>query len=206
MPLQGPAQKLESFFFDIFCGFELCRDRQCHGTRNCPRRLSSDKLLRVAVPNQLRVSLHARRRGASRMRRNCGDAAAHRSTHNTQAPYTHTYQHQQQAHQQSSTPQKQNMHQAQHGGGRRRRCAWRPCRGWPDFSNLVLLPTNLKVQLMISNFLQESWQQYEHTFHIWEVHKKIQKQHFSHLNGNVARLEAKKKNLVESSGATDWLA
>ena len=30
------------------------------------------------------------------MRRNCGDAAAHHSTHNTQ-DHTHTYQHQQQA-------------------------------------------------------------------------------------------------------------
>ena len=63
---------------------------------------------------------------ASRMRRNYGDAVAHLSTHNTQ-DHTHTYQHQRQAHQHSNTPQKQNMHQPQHGGWRRRRCKWRPC-------------------------------------------------------------------------------
>ena len=45
--------------FGIFCSFEFSRDRHSHGTRKCPHRLSSDKLLRVAVPSQLRVSLHA---------------------------------------------------------------------------------------------------------------------------------------------------
>ena len=51
-------QKLESFIRH-FCSFRLSRDRHCHGTRKRPHRLSSDKLLRVAVPSQLRVNLHA---------------------------------------------------------------------------------------------------------------------------------------------------
>ena len=44
---RGPPtpQKLESFFFGIFCSLEFSRDRQFHGTRKCPHRLSSDKLL-----------------------------------------------------------------------------------------------------------------------------------------------------------------
>ena len=44
-------------------------------------------------------------RGASRMRRNYGDAAAHHSTCDTQQ-HRRTYQHQQQAHRRSNTPQK----------------------------------------------------------------------------------------------------
>ena len=66
-------------------------------------------------------------RSASRLRRNYCDAAAHHSTHNTQH-HTCTYQHQQLAHKQSNAPQNQS-HQSQHGEGRRRRFAWRPCPG-----------------------------------------------------------------------------
>ena len=74
------------------------RWRHCHGTRKCPHGLLSAELLRVAVPSQL-GSVHTRggSRGASRMRRNYGDAAAHLSTHNTQH-HTRTYQHQQLVH------------------------------------------------------------------------------------------------------------
>ena len=45
--------------------------------------------------------------GASRMRRNYGDAAAHSSAQNTQH-HTRTYQHQQLAHKQSNAPQNQS--------------------------------------------------------------------------------------------------
>ena len=41
---------------------------------------------------------------------------------------------------------------------------------------------------------------------IFGVFNKGSKQDMSYPNGNVAKLEAKKKNLVESSAATDWLA
>ena len=57
-PYRGPPtpQKLESFFFRYFCSFEFSRDRQCHGTRKCPHRLSSNELSRVDVPRQWRTN------------------------------------------------------------------------------------------------------------------------------------------------------
>ena len=60
-PRKGAHQPLRSWSqsFRIFGSFELSRDRHCHGTRKCPHGLSSDKLLHVAAPSQLRVSLHA---------------------------------------------------------------------------------------------------------------------------------------------------
>ena len=172
-PRKGAHQPLRSWSqsFRIFCSFELSRDRHCHGTRKCPHGLSSDKLSRVAAPSR------GGSRGASRVRRNYGDAAAHHSTHNTQ-DHTHTCQHQQQAHQQEQHTTNPITHQPQQGGGRRRRCAWRPCPGWPDFSSLVFLPTNLRVQLMFSNFPQELWQQCEHTCHIGEVQKRFKTIYF----------------------------
>ena len=58
LPLLGPANPSEVgvLFFGILCSFEFSRDRHCHGTRKCPHRLSSDKLLRVAVPSQWRTN------------------------------------------------------------------------------------------------------------------------------------------------------
>ena len=98
---------MESFFFSFFfCSFVFCRDRQCHGTRKCPHRLSSDTLLRSAVPSQLRVSLHAWR--LPRRFKNASELWGRCSTpqHAQHAgPYTHAYQHQQQAQTQSNTPQ-----------------------------------------------------------------------------------------------------
>ena len=77
-PARDPPtpQKLESIFSAFFCSLEFSRDRHCHGTRKCPHRLSSEKLLRVAVPSQLRVSLHAWRllrrfKNASKLWRRC---------------------------------------------------------------------------------------------------------------------------------------
>ena len=57
LPQKGPANPSEVgvLFFCIFCSFDFCRDRQCHGTRNV-HRLSSDKLLRSAVPSQWRTN------------------------------------------------------------------------------------------------------------------------------------------------------
>ena len=71
-----PLRSWSLFFFSIFCSFEFSRDRQCYGTRKCPHRLSSDELLRVAVPSQSRVSLHAWRlprrfKNASELCRRC---------------------------------------------------------------------------------------------------------------------------------------
>ena len=61
LPRKGPANPSEVgvHVSCIFCSFEFSRDRDCHGTRTCPHGPSSDKLLRVAVASQLRVSLHA---------------------------------------------------------------------------------------------------------------------------------------------------
>ena len=70
---------------------------------------------------------------------------------------THAHTNINNLHTQSNAPQKQNTHQVQHGGGRRRRCAWRPSPGWPAFSNMVLLPTNRRVQWMFRKFSQELW-------------------------------------------------
>ena len=128
-PYRGPPtpQKLESFFFFsvFFCSFEFSRDRQCHGTRKCPRRLSSDKLLRVAVPSQLRVSLHSWRllrrfKNASELWRRCSTPQhAQRARPRTYIPTSTT-----------GTPTEQHITkpstlQPQHGRGRRRRCVWR---------------------------------------------------------------------------------
>ena len=57
--LWGPANPSEvgvCFFWGIFCSFESGVGRHCHGTRKCPHRLSSDKLLRSAVPSQWRTN------------------------------------------------------------------------------------------------------------------------------------------------------
>ena len=58
LPLWGTANPSEVgvHVFCIFCSFEFNRDRQCHGTRKCLHRLSSDKLLRVVVPSQRRTN------------------------------------------------------------------------------------------------------------------------------------------------------
>ena len=56
LPLQGPATPSEVgvLVSVFFCSFDFCRDRQCRGTRKCPHRVSSDKLLRSVVPSQWR--------------------------------------------------------------------------------------------------------------------------------------------------------
>ena len=83
----GPS-KVGVHFFSIFCNFEFSSDRHCHGTRKCPHRLSCYASLYRASWGS--VYTRGCSRGASRMRRNYGDAAAHHSTHNTQ-DHTHTY-------------------------------------------------------------------------------------------------------------------
>ena len=89
-PRKGPANPSEVGvrFFGICCSFEFSRDRHCHETRKCPHRLSSDKLIRLAVPSQLRVSLHAWRlprrfKNASKLWRRCSTPqhTRHRATH-----------------------------------------------------------------------------------------------------------------------------
>ena len=117
------ASEVGVHVFGIFCSFGFSRDRHCHGTGKCPHRLSSDELLRVAVPSQLRVSLHAWRlpgrfKTASELCRRCSTPqhATRRTTHihaNISNKHTNTT--------------KTITHQPQHGGGRRRRCAC-PCR------------------------------------------------------------------------------
>ena len=82
------------FFWGICCSFEFSRDRHCHGTGKCPHRLSSDELLRVAVPSQLRVSLHAwqlprRFKNASELWRRC--STPQHAQH--AGPHTYTCQH-----------------------------------------------------------------------------------------------------------------
>ena len=127
-PYWGPLtpQKLESFFL-FFRSFEFSRDRQCHGTRKCPHRLSSDKLLRVAVPSQWRTNtcdcrLPKRCKNASKLRRRCSTPqhAQHARPH-TYIPTSTTGT---PTEQQTTKP---STRQPQHGGGRRRRCAWRLC-------------------------------------------------------------------------------
>ena len=123
----GPAnpQKLESIFSVFFAALNLAVITNVMGHANvhtdCHLISCYASLYRASGEPTLVIDVC---QSAASMRRNYFDAAAHHSTHNTQ-DHTHAYQHQQQAHQQSNTPQKQNMHQAQHGGGRRRRCAWR---------------------------------------------------------------------------------
>ena len=77
-------------FFGIFCSFEFSRDRHCNGTRKCPQRLSTDKLVRVAVPSQLRANLHTWRlprtfKNASELGRRCS------TPHHAQHAGPHTY-------------------------------------------------------------------------------------------------------------------
>ena len=61
-PAKGARQPVRSwspFFSSFFCSLDFSSHWQCHGTFQCPHRLSSDELLRVAVPGQLRGSSHA---------------------------------------------------------------------------------------------------------------------------------------------------
>ena len=104
LPLKTPPPplKLESIFLGIFCSFEFSRYRHCHGTRKCPHRLSSDKLLRVAVRIQWQAL------------QECVEIMA--TLHNTQHR-TRTHQPQQLAHKERNAPQP-ITHQPQHEEGR----------------------------------------------------------------------------------------
>ena len=164
----GTRQPLRSWsFFRFFCSFEFSRERHFHGTGKCPHTLSSDKLVRVVVPSQLRVNLHASRlprrfENASESWRRCSTPL-----HGQHAgPHLYMPTHQQQAHQQSNTPQRQNHAPA---------AAWRmastalcvaPVSRLARFFKSGVVIYDVRVQLMISNFLQEIWQQYEHTCHV----------------------------------------
>ena len=108
-----------SFFRHVL---QFSRDRQCHETRESPHRPSS---LYVSSGEPTLAADVCQ--SASRMRRNCGDAVAHHSTHNTKH-HTRTYSRQQLAHKQSNTT-KRITHQPQRGRRRRRRCARRPLPG-----------------------------------------------------------------------------
>ena len=131
LPLEGPANpsQVGVHFFGIFCSFEFSRDRQCHGTRKCPHRLSSDKLLHVVVPEPIEGQI-TRVKASEALQECVGIVATLQHTHAQHAgPHTHTYQHQQQAHQQSNTPQSQARASRSMEEGGERRCAWRLCPG-----------------------------------------------------------------------------
>ena len=68
------------------------------------------------------------------------------------------------------------------------------------------LQPQASIDVFLKNFLQDFFCNNMNIHVIFVGFTKDSKQDISHPNVNVARLEAKKKNLVESSGATDWLA
>ena len=130
LPLWGTAnpQKLESMFSVFFAAlnFTVIGNVMGHANVYTDCRLIScyASLCRASGERTLAADVC---QTASRMRRICGDAAAHQSTHNTQ---DHTYT----PKSTTSTPTEQHTtkpstRQPQHGGGRRRRCAWRLCPG-----------------------------------------------------------------------------
>ena len=144
-PARDPPtpQKLESIFVLVFCSIDFGRDRHCHGTRKCPHRLSCDKLIRVVVPSQLRVSLHAWRfsrrfQNASELWRRCSTPQHHiQDLTNTHTNISNRYSNRA-THHKNRTRSRRSMEEDDDG----------VVPGWPDFSNLVLLPNNVRVQLM----------------------------------------------------------